>query len=138
MKSNRSIEDDLYKVGWIVLGLGSIGLWIYFNVILQHLPFFPCVLYQLFGIYCPGCGGTRAVLALLQGDFLASFWYHPLVPYSVIIFGIFMVTQTLEKFRIPNVKGMKFHPWHLYGALVLLIFNFIVKNILLLAFHITL
>jgi len=31
------------------------------------LPFYPqCYLYRLTGLYCPGCGGTRCVSALLH------------------------------------------------------------------------
>jgi hypothetical protein len=32
----------------------------------------------VFGIPCPGCGLSRAVLAALQGDFAGAFHYHPL------------------------------------------------------------
>ncbi|MBQ2106068.1 MAG: DUF2752 domain-containing protein, partial [Lachnospiraceae bacterium] len=28
----------------------------------------PCVVQELTGLYCPGCGGTRALKALLKGD----------------------------------------------------------------------
>jgi hypothetical protein len=28
----------------------------------------PCVFHLLTGLYCPGCGGTRAILALLAGN----------------------------------------------------------------------
>ena len=31
-----------------------------------------CVFHQLTGFDCPGCGGTRAVLALARGDLLAA------------------------------------------------------------------
>lgn len=31
-----------------------------------------CVFHQLTGLDCPGCGGTRAVLALARGDLLAA------------------------------------------------------------------
>ena len=31
-------------------------------------PFFACTLYQLTGLYCPGCGGTRAMHALVHFD----------------------------------------------------------------------
>lgn len=32
----------------------------------------PCLLYQLTGIYCTGCGMTRSVFALLNGDILLA------------------------------------------------------------------
>ena len=36
----------------------------------------PCLFHELTGFYCPGCGGTRAVLALLAGHPVLSFLYH--------------------------------------------------------------
>lgn len=45
---------------------------------------FPCLFHFLTGFYCPGCGGTRAVRALLRGDVVKSFCYHPFVLYAVI------------------------------------------------------
>ena len=38
-----------------------------------HLP---CVYRFLFGLPCPGCGMTRAVMAALRLDFAAAFGYH--------------------------------------------------------------
>ncbi|CAN5890771.1 DUF2752 domain-containing protein [soil metagenome] len=48
----------------------AVGGWIF----LQHPPsptsFYPqCQLYQLTGLYCPGCGSTRCLHALIQGQF---------------------------------------------------------------------
>ena len=90
------------------------------------------------GFYCPGCGGTRAVSALLTGHPLSATWYHPLVTYTVVIFGGFMLSQTLARLHIGGIKGWRFHEWHLYAAVGIMIGNFILKNILLLKFHITL
>ncbi len=35
-----------------------------------------CPFYTVFGLYCPGCGNTRSVLALLHGDVLLSLRYN--------------------------------------------------------------
>ena len=45
---------------------------------------FPCLFHWITGLYCPGCGGTRAIGALLQGRLLKSFCYHTFVLYAVI------------------------------------------------------
>ena len=45
-----------------------------------------CLLASTVGIPCPGCGGTRAFFALLEGDAAASFRLHPMfIPFSVFI-----------------------------------------------------
>lgn len=36
----------------------------------------PCAFHSLTGLYCPGCGGTRAVRELLYGDLRMSFQHH--------------------------------------------------------------
>lgn len=45
----------------------------------------PCAFHSLTGLYCPGCGGTRAVRELLYGDLRMSFQYHPLVLYGAAV-----------------------------------------------------
>lgn len=131
-------ENMLYKLGWIFLVLGGVG-WLFFKkVLMPLLPDMPCIFLQIAGIYCPGCGGTRAINALIKGQLLLSFWYHPLVLYTVFIFGGFMLTNTLQRLHVPGVKGWKFHPWYLYGALVVLGVNWVLKNVLLLGFGLVL
>jgi hypothetical protein len=38
----------------------------------------PCLFYRITGFQCPGCGNSRAALALLRLDFAAAFGYNPL------------------------------------------------------------
>ena len=39
----------------------------------------PCFFHELTGIYCPGCGSTRATRRLLCGDVVGAFRYNPLL-----------------------------------------------------------
>ena len=40
----------------------------------------PCILHKLTGLDCPGCGMTRAVLALARLDIAAAFGYNAIWP----------------------------------------------------------
>ena len=45
-----------------------------------HASYFPpCPFYKLSGLYCPGCGATRALHALLHGHVAAAFDFNPLL-----------------------------------------------------------
>lgn len=54
------------------------------------LPYFPkCQFNELFDLYCPACGNTRCILALLNGDILSALKYN-LTP-VIIIFLLFLL-----------------------------------------------
>jgi len=112
------------------LAVGCAVTALYFGVILQKYEVMPCVFATYLQMYCPGCGGTRAVEALLHGHILESVWYHPIVLYTVFVFGGFMLTQGLERLGVRYVRGWKYHDWHLYGAVIVLVCNFLFKNLL--------
>lgn len=136
MKKQQTTEDQLYFMGWCFIIAGGIGASIYLKWFVPKFAM-PCVFYHYFGIYCPGCGGTRAFLELLHGRLLSSLWYHPLVVYTAVVFGGFMLTQTIERIHIKFIKGWKYHAWHLYAAVGILIVNWIVKNVLLYFYNIS-
>ncbi len=132
------MEDECYKLGFWFILFGAVVGFVYLVFLVPVLPKNACFFWKVLGLYCPGCGGTRAVDALLHGKIISSLWYHPLVVYTVVIFGGFMVTHTMQKLSILHIKGWKFHNWYLYGALGVVIVNWVLKNVLLLAFDITL
>ena len=37
-----------------------------------------CIIKSIFGICCPGCGMTRAILSAIKLDFAAAFVLHPM------------------------------------------------------------
>lgn len=91
----------------------------------------PCLFQMMTGLYCPGCGGTRAVRALLSGHPVLSFLYHPLVLYTAVAAVWFGVSRLLylitgnKKFRVELDDRCA------YAAAGITILNFIIKNGLL-------
>lgn len=135
MDRKRKLETELFHIGLIFLGLGA-GAWAACHFIIR-IPRMPCLFDAVFGIYCPGCGGTRALTALLHGRLADAVWYHPLIPYAAVVGGGFMVTQGLERLGVGHVKGWKYHSWYLYTGIGLIALNFIGKNALRLLWGIT-
>ena len=59
----------LFPLTWIAAGIRLF-------LLPQKLP--PCPLHHFSGIPCPGCGSTRATVALAHGDFLRALAFNPL------------------------------------------------------------
>ena len=102
--------------------------WITWMTTIFHLP---CLFHWLTGLYCPGCGGTRAVKYLLTGHLMLSLRYHPLVLYGVTVLAGAMLSTW-----ITGKAGQR--KWHLgrkntfvYIGVVILIVNWLFKNYML-------
>lgn len=129
-EGKRELETELFYIGLVLLAAGIGFGALYCFVLRGRLPWVPCFFSSVLGVYCPGCGGTRAVLALLEGKLLLSLWYHPLVPYLAVTGGGFMLTQGLDRLGVRCIRGWRFHYWYLYGAAAIIVCNFLVKNVL--------
>lgn len=142
-KSNPAtpaLDRAFYITGWAVLG-GILAYFIFSFITgfqLTHVMK-PCFFHTITGLYCPGCGGTRAVLFFLQGHFIQSFLYHPFVLYLVVVGGYFMISQTIYRITGKNSRlVLHYHDWILWVALALIAVNFIVKNLFLILWGIDL
>lgn len=69
--------------------------------ILQNFTFPECPSYKFFGIYCPGCGMTRAVIALLHGDILLSLRQNLLLVFAILVFALFYTEFVFKVFSKP-------------------------------------
>lgn len=134
----RSTEDQLFFIGLAAPFLAAVIWLFYYRVLAGLWPFRGCIWDQLFGFYCPGCGGTRAIEALLSGHLLKSLWYHPIILYGVGIYSTFMISQIISRLSGGRIHGVRFHNWYLYGALVIIAVNLLVKNALRFTLGITL
>lgn len=133
MKVNTNVDKGCYIAGWCVLILISVcalALKITGFPIGNYMP--PCMFHAVTGYYCPGCGGTRAAFALIHGKFIQSFYYHPIVLYTAIAGGWFMISQTIEWISGKRVKiGMHFREIYLWIALGIILIHFLVRNLAL-------
>lgn len=133
MRTDPIQDKCFYIIGWVLLALvaGVLAI-VHFGVLdkVGGLP--PCVLHRVTGLYCPGCGGTRAVIALFHGQILRSLFYHPIVVYTVVIGGWFMLSQTIERLSFGRIRiGMHYRDLYLWLALAIIVINCLVKNLVL-------
>ena len=136
----KTIEDQLYIIGLCLLFAAPfvVAAYRYLRLRMPILTL-PCLLRTFTGYYCPGCGGTRAVYALLHLQLWRSFCYHPMVPYGAAVYAWFMISHTIEKLSHHKLRiGMKWNPLWLWIALVILFVNVLIKDGALLLFHVDL
>lgn len=128
----KKAADECYLVMNIGMGAAAAGLLAarLLQIDLSRL-FLPCLFHLVTGLYCPGCGGTRAVTALLHLHVLQSFRCHPLVLYGAALAGVFWVRKTLELMTGGRIPGMRMRAGYLYLGVALVFVQWIVKNVLL-------
>lgn len=119
----------LCKVIFILIFIGGI-LYGYYFLNLYYDISIPCLFYKITGYYCPGCGITRCLFAIMEGNFYEAFCYNRLVfimiPFLVtyILYNIYLYVFDKKDYfinRIPN--------WVWICLLVIVICFGVVRNI---------
>ncbi|WP_251666842.1 DUF2752 domain-containing protein [Paenibacillus camelliae] len=62
----------------------------------------PCPIHAVTGLYCPGCGMTRSLTALLKLDLEAAFRYNSLVYALVPLYLCYWLLQRKKLHRTSN------------------------------------
>lgn len=113
-----------FGIGYFILSMLHISI--------TDLNPWPCALYSTVGLYCPGCGGTRAMNYLLHGHFLQSFVYHPVVPYTGALVFCYILSHSLSILTKGRLRAMLFRPVYFYIMIGIILVNWIVKDALIL------
>ncbi len=127
MKSHTD-DRDIYIALMVALPLFFLLLW---AAMTSGFPVGLCWIYRTFGIYCPGCGGTRALLALAAGRPLRAFFYHPPAVLVLTALAVYLPVQTVCRVRKKPVPAWcRYRPRYLWLLLALLVGNCLLRNIL--------
>jgi len=62
-------------------------------------PILPCVFNKITGLYCPGCGMSRAVHSILKFQFYHALMYNALIfiiPPLFILYNLFVYKKHME------------------------------------------
>ncbi len=93
-----------------------------------------CIMHRFF-IYCPMCGGTRAVAALVRFDFLAAWNYNAfvvLLAFVVLALDVWAWVRYAQK-KEPLIVLPK---WIWIAFVVALLTFFVLRNVLMIFFGI--
>jgi len=84
-----------------VAAMGSAGVVYFFDPSAHN--FYPvCQFHRLTGLNCPGCGGTRALYALLHGDFATA-----LRDNAMLVLGLAAVGARGGWFALNRLRGRR-------------------------------
>ena len=124
-----------FRIGWGIAAVGVVVLILYHTVPAVRENFglpYRCAFREVTGLYCPGCGMTRAVKALLEGQLWRSFLYHPALLYGAVWLAVFLASQTLGQLSRGKLRVLHIRPVYVYILVGILLVQWIVKNTVLL------
>ena len=108
---------EFKKVLFLTIGILSI------IVLLKYDIGIPCFINLITGLYCPGCGGTRAIKSLLRLDILQAFRYNSLI-ITILPFAILYI---IYKYIFNGKK--KVPDWVWISLLIIAMIFGIIRNI---------
>jgi len=85
-----------------------------------------CPFHELTGLWCPGCGVTRATCALARGDVVDAIRHNVLFVPALVLFTWVWVSYALRAF-VPATEGARWarsplrwlrRPWWLVGIVI--------------------
>jgi hypothetical protein len=88
-----------------------------------------CTFYTLTGLYCPGCGSTRCLHALLHGDVAQAAAYNLLVLCALPFLAAWGVRALWTTVKPATAPGWRAPPWLLLALVGVIVTYWIVRNL---------
>lgn len=118
------------KIRILFAALGFVAAGVILAVLVQRGLRFRiyCPVYELTGLQCPGCGNTRATLALLRLDFKAMLTYNLLYPLEMLYIGWVGVCCVRNYLRGGRFSYRARPGWLDYTCIALILLWTVVRN----------
>ena len=128
-KQDIRMQMTLYQMGKVLALLFAVFIILWKTGMLDPLLRIDgkCLFYKVTGVFCPGCGATRAFFALLSFHPLKSLYYHPAFFYFVICYVAIMSNCFLYLHFKGSLMSEKSTKILLYTGVALLMLQWFVK-----------
>ena len=137
-KENVPIAYEILKKDYIMVnslaGVLVLGTFIY--MLLERWDIVPnmiCIVHDMFHVYCLGCGGTRAIFALLEGNIVESLYCNPAVVLGALLVLYYEIGVLITLWKR---NGKRYYCTNVIPVVVYVIIVFVfsvVRNYLLIA-----
>lgn len=90
----------------------------------------PCVFYQVTGLYCVGCGTTRAFHELLHGRFLDALSFNVFMMIMIWLVGYTMLAYWLKRLlRRQLLPKIRLRRWLIVAVITSAVLFLVMRNI---------
>ena len=114
----RIKRRSIVVIAFLVV-VAMLSVYFYFDP--NDSVFFPrCVVKQLTGYDCPGCGSQRAIHALLHGDIVTAWRYNALM-LLLLPLSLMLAVAELYQQRFPRLYNILYSRWSILGILAVII-----------------
>ena len=114
---------------WLAAVIIAVGLLLFYTLVDPESGLMPrCVVRQLTGLSCPGCGLQRSLHALLNGEPAEALRFNYFLPVAILIVAVSAWLELTRKTH-PERYRRYMHPACMYIILGLLILWTILRNI---------
>lgn len=113
----------------IIISLSLFGILVGYFIINKKFDIgLPCFINKTTGLFCPGCGITRMLFALLRLEIKEAFFYNPLIfimlPFIIIYYIYFLYLYVIDN----TDKFYRLFPWYSWVIVGILVISFTIAR----------
>ena len=136
VKENRQTGRSLWVrfIIWNAALAGGLALFLLLPAMIPALRM-PCPFHDFLKLYCPFCGGTRAVHAILKGQIVEGIVMYPPIVWLIGLLAAFEIAA-VRACLCKNEPLVHIRSWVIWATAAVFILFTLIRNILLIVYGI--